>query len=108
MQGEISTIQSQVVSFENELNHLKSLEDKYKLENSDLQMRIDGESGKNYELNQAITDLQVKINQKEQHIGYLKNELQVAQNSNSSYVDTSSSLKVEIDSLNQHIAIITT
>ena len=100
MQGELSTIQSQVVSFENELNHLKSLEDKYKLENSDLQMRIDGEGGKNYELNQAITDLQVKINQKEQHIGYLKNELQVAQNSNSSYVDTSSSLKVEIDSLN--------
>ena len=36
MEVEINTIKNQVVSFENELNHLRSLEDKYKLENSDL------------------------------------------------------------------------
>lgn len=70
-------------------------------------MRIDGESGKNHELNAAITDLQVKIRQKEDHIAYLKQELSAAQTSNTNYVDTSSSLKVEIDSLNQHISIIT-
>ena len=57
MEVEINTIKNQVVSFENELNHLRSLEDKYKLENNDLQIRIDGESGKNHELNSAITDL---------------------------------------------------
>ena len=57
MESEINTIKNQVVSFENELNHLRSLEDKYKLENNDLQIRIDGESGKNHELNSAITDL---------------------------------------------------
>lgn len=74
------------------------------MENSDLQMRIDGESGKNHELNQAITEMQVKIRQKEDHISYLKQELQAAQQSNGNYVDTTSSLKVEIDSLNQHIA----
>ena len=70
-------------------------------------MRIDGESGKNHELNSAITDMQVKIRQKEDHISYLKQELQAAQSSNGNYVDTTSSLKVEIDSLNQHISKIT-
>jgi hypothetical protein len=59
MEAEIVSIKNQVVIFENELNHLKSLEDKYKFENSDLQMRIDGESGKNHELNATINEPQV-------------------------------------------------
>ena len=72
MEQEITSIKNQVVSFENELQHLLQLEEKYKMENSDLQIRIDGESGKNHELNTAITEMQVKIRQKEDHISYLK------------------------------------
>lgn len=41
---EIIQLKNQVVSFQNELNHLKSLEEKYRNENTDLQKRIDSES----------------------------------------------------------------
>jgi peptidoglycan hydrolase CwlO-like protein len=54
-----------VVSFQNELNHLKSLEDKYRSENSDLQKRIDQEGGRNIELTNSIKELELKIRAKE-------------------------------------------
>ena len=41
---EILTLKTQMSNFISELNHLKSLEQRYKEENGDLQRRIDGES----------------------------------------------------------------
>jgi len=54
-----------VVSFQNELNHLKSLEDKYRNENGDLQKRIDQEAGRNIDLTNSIKELEAKIRAKE-------------------------------------------
>ena len=52
-------------NFMSELNHLKSLEQRYKDENGDLQRRIDTEGCSNVELSGAIKELEVKIRQKE-------------------------------------------
>ena len=49
----------------NELNHLKSLEQRYKEENSELQRRIDNEGCQNVEMSGAIKELEAKIRQKE-------------------------------------------
>jgi len=47
------------------LNHLKSLEEKYRNENQDLQKRIDSEGSRNIELNTQIKELEGKIRAKE-------------------------------------------
>ena len=52
-------------NFMNELNHLKSLEQRYKDENGDLQRGIDQEGCQNVELSGTIKELEMKIRQKE-------------------------------------------
>lgn len=66
----------------NELQHLKTLEQRYKEENSDLQHRIDQEGCNNVELNGLIKELEVKIRQKEDQLMYLRKELEGARYSN--------------------------
>ena len=105
-EGEIIQLKNQVVSFQNELNHLKSLEEKYRNENSDLQRRIDQESARNIELTASIKDLEAKIRAKEDQIMFMRKELEGARYSNSALLDNNSNLQVEIDSLNNHIKVI--
>ena len=106
-EGEIIQLKNQVVSFQNELNHLKALEEKYRNENVDLQKRIDSEGGRNVELTASIKDLEAKIRAKEDQIMYMRKELEGARYSNSALLDNNSNLQVEIDSLNNHIRVIT-
>lgn len=106
-EGEIIQLKNQVVSFQNELNHLKSLEEKYRNENGDLQKRIDQEAGRNIDLTNSIKELEGKIRQKEDQIMYMRKELEGARYSNSALLDNNSNLQVEIDSLNNHIRVIT-
>ena len=106
-EGEIIQLKNQVVSFQNELNHLKNLEEKYRHENTDLQKRIDSESSRNMELTAAIKELEGKIRAKEDQIMYMRKELEGARYSNSALLDNNSNLQVEIDSLNNHIRVIT-
>jgi chromosome segregation ATPase len=106
-EGEIIQLKNQVVSFQNELKHLKNLEEKYRHENTDLQKRIDAESSRNMELSAAIKDLEGKIRAKEDQIMYMRKELEGARYSNSALLDNNSNLQVEIDSLNNHIRVIT-
>ena len=106
-EGEIIQLKNQVVSFQNELNHLKSLEEKYRNENDDLQRRIDSEAGRNVELSASIKELEGKIKAKEDQIMYMRKELEGARYSNSALLDNNSNLQVEIDSLNNHIRVIT-
>jgi|TARA_B110001450_G_scaffold98339_1_gene93298 chromosome segregation ATPase len=89
------------------LNHLKSLEEKYRNENSDLQKRIDSESSRNIEMSANIKDLEMKIRTKEDQIMFMRKELEGARFSNSALLDNNSNLQVEIDSLNNHIRVIT-
>ena len=100
-------MKNQVVSFQNELNHLKSLEEKYRNENGDLQKRIDSESSRNIEMSANIKDLETKIRTKEDQIMFMRKELEGARFSNSALLDNNSNLQVEIDSLNNHIRVIT-
>ena len=106
-EGEIIQLKNQVVSFQNELNHLMSLEEKYRNENGDLQKRIDSESQRNIEMSANIKDLEMKIRTKEDQIMFMRKELEGARFSNSALLDNNSNLQVEIDSLNNHIRVIT-
>ena len=106
-EGEIIQLKNQVESFQNELRHLKTLEEKYRNENTDLQKRIDQESGRNIELTTSIKELEAKIRSKEDQIMYMRKELEGARYSNSALLDNNSNLQVEIDSLNNHIRVIT-
>ena len=85
-------MKNQVVSFQNELNHLKSLEEKYRNENGDLQKRIDSESQRNIELSNSIKELESKIRAKEDQIMYIRKELEGARYSNSALLDNNSNL----------------
>ena len=91
-EGEIIQLKNQVISFQNELGHLKSLEEKYRNENTDLQRRIDSEGGKNIEMTGAIKDLEQRIRAKEDQIMYMRKELEGARYSNSALLDNNSNL----------------
>lgn len=86
---------------------MKSLEEKYRNENGDLQKRIDSESSRNIEMSANIKDLEGKIRAKEDQIMFMRKELEGARFSNSALLDNNSNLQVEIDSLNNHIRVIT-
>jgi len=90
----------------NELNHLKSLEQRYKDENGDLQRRIDNEGCQNVELSGSIKELEAKIRQKEDQIMYMRKELEGARYSNNALIENNSALQVEIDSMNSHIRVV--
>ena len=91
----------------NELNHLKSLEQRYKDENVDLQRRIDSEGGNNVDLSGKIKEFEIKIRQKEDQIMYFRKELEGARYSNTALLENNANLQVEIDSLNNHIRVVT-
>lgn len=54
-----------------------------------------------------IKDLEMKIRTKEDQIMFMRKELEGARFSNSALLDNNSNLQVEIDSLNNHIRVIT-
>jgi regulator of replication initiation timing len=85
---------------------LKSLEERYRLENTDLQRRIDSEGGKNVELAASIKDLETKIRIREEQIISMRKELDGARYSNSALLDNNSNLQAEIDALNNHIRVL--
>lgn len=76
------------------------------MENVDLQKRIDTESARNIELTTNIRDLEARIRIKENNIMVMRKELEGARYSNSALLDNNSNLQVEIDSLNNHIRVI--
>lgn len=90
----------------NELTHLKSLEQRYKDENGDLQRRIDNEGCQNVELSGSIKELEAKIRQKEDQIMYMRKELEGARYSNNALIENNTALQVEIDSMNSHIRVV--
>ena len=65
------------------------------------------ESSRNIELTSSIKELEVKIRAKEDQILYMRKELEGARYSNSALLDNNSNLQVEIDSLSNHIRVIT-
>jgi len=105
--SEIAQLKNQQANFLNELNHLKNLEQRYKDENVDLQRRIDHEGGNNVDLSGKIKDFEHKIRQKEDQIMYFRKELEGARYSNTALLENNANLQVEIDSLNNHIRVVT-
>ncbi len=99
-------MKTQQGNYQNELEHLKALEDRYRQENGDLQRRIDQEGTRNFELSQAIKDIELKIRQREDQIMVMRKELDGARYSNSNLLDSNSNLQVEIDALNNHIRVL--
>ena len=89
-----------------ELERLKSLEERYRNENIDLQKRIDEEAGRNQDLGNNIKDLEMKIRVKEDQIMQQRKELEGARYSNSALLDNNSNLQVEVEALNNHIRVL--
>lgn len=105
-EGEVHKLKTQQASYQKELEHLKSLEERYRLENADLQRRIDQEGGKNLDLSATIKDLESKIRVREEQIIAHRKELDGARYSNSALLDNNSGLQAEIDALNNHIRVL--
>lgn len=105
-ENEVIKLKAQLQNYQNELEHLKSLEDRYKQENSDLQKRIDSEGSRNVEINQQIKEIELKIRSREEQIMSMRKELDSARYSNSALLDNNSNLQVEIDALNNHIRVL--
>ena len=103
---EITNLKTQLSNFQSELNHLKSMEQRFKEENADLQRRIDSEGCQNVELSGAIKELEMKIRQKEDQLMYMRKELEGARYSNSALLENNANLQVEIDSMNNHIRVV--
>jgi chromosome segregation ATPase len=74
------------------LEHLKTLEERYRQENGDLQRRIETEGSKNIEISANIKDLEGKIRVREEQIMSMRKELEGARYSNSSLLDNNSNL----------------
>ena len=71
-----------------------------------MQRRIDSEGCQNVELSGAIKELEVKIRQKEDQLMYMSKELEGARYSNSALLENNSNLQIEIESMNNHIRVV--
>lgn len=71
-----------------------------------MQRRIDSEGCQNVELSGAIKELEVKIRQKEDQLMYMRKELEGARYSNSALLENNSNLQIEIESMNNHIRVV--
>lgn len=71
-----------------------------------MQRRIDSEGCQNVELSGAIKELEMKIRQKEDQLMYMRKELEGARYSNSALLENNANLQVEIDSMNNHIRVV--
>ena len=58
---ELHKLKSQQTSYSKELEHLRSLDERYRQENTDIQRRIDQENVRNVELSRLIQDNEGKI-----------------------------------------------
>lgn len=85
---------------------MKALEQRYKDENADLHKRTDQESNANLDLVAQLKDMEVKIRSKEDQIMYLRRELEGSKYSNASLIESNANLQVEIDSMNNHIRVV--
>lgn len=85
---------------------MKALEQRYKDENADLHKRTDQESNANLDLVAQLKDVEVKIRSKEDQIMYLRRELEGSKYSNASLIESNANLQVEIDSMNNHIRVV--
>lgn len=103
----MNNLKNQLSSFVNEMHHLKALEQRYKEENAELHRRTDQESNSNLELVVQLKDIEVKIRSKEDQIMYLRRELEGSKYSNASLIENNANLQVEIDSMNNHIRVVT-
>jgi hypothetical protein len=66
---------------------LRSLDERYRNENADIQRRIDQESIRNAELTRLIQDNDAKIRVREDQIMQLRKELENSRYNNSSLLD---------------------
>ena len=89
-----------------ELDRLKSLEERYRNENGDLQRRIDEEAQRNQDLGMNIKDAESKIRIREDQIMQQRKELDGARYSNETLVDNTASLAQETEALNNHIRVL--
>jgi peptidoglycan hydrolase CwlO-like protein len=75
-------LKNQVVSFQNELDHLVSIEQKYQNENRDLSQCIESESRRNIELTMNIKDLEGRIRVREDTVAHIRRDMEGAHYSN--------------------------
>ncbi len=85
---------------------MRSLDERYRSENADIQRRIDQESIRNAELTRLIQDNDAKIRVREDQIMQLRKELETSRYNNSSLLDQNANLQAEIDALNNHIRVL--
>ena len=88
------------------MEHLRSLDERYRSENADIQRRIDQESIRNAELTRLIQDNDTKIRVREDTIMQLRKELENNRYNNSALLDQNATLQAEIDALNNHIRVL--
>ena len=85
---------------------MRSLDERYRTENADIQRRIDQESIRNAELARLIQDNDAKIRVREDQIMQLRKELENNRYNNSALLDQNANLQAEIDALNNHIRVL--
>lgn len=105
-ESELIKLRAQQTSYQKELEHLRSLDERYRSENADIQRRIDQESIRNAELTRLIQDNDAKIRVREDQIMQLRKELENSRYNNSSILDQNANLQAEIDALNNHIRVL--
>ncbi len=91
-EDELKRLSETEAKYAMELERLKSLEERYRNENMDLQKRIDEEGGRNHELGSSIKDVEMKTRVKEDQIMQQRKELEGARYSNSALLDNNSNL----------------
>jgi len=89
-----------------ELSHLKSLEQRYKEENADIQKRIDMEGSQNVDLASQIKEIELRVRQADDHLMYMRRELEQSKHNNGVLLESNANLQVEIDSMNNHIRVV--
>ncbi len=103
---EVASLKSQLNSFVSELTHLKGLEQRYKEENGEIQKRIDGEGSQNVELASQIKEVELRVRQADDHLMYMRRELDQSKHNNGVLLESNANLQVEIDSMNNHIRVV--
>lgn len=91
-ENELVKLRAQEASYRKELDHQRSLEERYRQENLELQRRIESETVRLGEIQSGVKELEVKIRLREEQILSMRKELEGARYSNSTLLDNNSNL----------------
>lgn len=91
---------------ERELEHQKSVDERLRSENNDLERRLESENHRNNELSNQIADLDNQIRKREEHIFILRQDAENLRLQGAHLNENNAQLQAEIEAMKNHMRVL--